>query len=254
MIFAVIAKEGRYRYLNLSGSQLINWYLTTARSPPPPACSHSLTPSGLIYSQLESQFESRPEHSLADVDPDASAVVINSHVGAGVRLGARLVLVDSVLPQRAIASVGSGSFLSCLKSYDFDEQPTTLTTTTTMTTGGSSGSIVIPVNIVLQGFWVLRAPLVLGVPTPRKHQRLTGERDVGDAVGAARGEDSLRVLVVWGVDYALDRPLALGDEQSTFCGQMWGAFLQRTGIRDDDLWFASKVCSLFTTLEYEYEY
>ena len=80
---------------------------------------------------------------------------------------------------------------------------------------------------------------------------MSGERD---AVAAAPGEESLRLLVVWGVDDALDRPLALGDEQSTFCGQIWGAFLQRTGIRADDLWFDSKVRSLYSyTVQYEYE-
>ena len=176
----------------------------------------------------------------------------HSRVGAGVRLGARLVLVDSVLPQRSIASVGSGSFLSGLKSYDFDEQqPTMPTTTTMMMTDGSSGAIAIPENIVLQGFWVSRAPLVLGVTTPRKLQRMCGERDAGDAVAAARGEESLRVLVVWGVDDALDRPLALGDEQSTFCGQIGArscsALASATTTSGSPRRFAAHI-------QYEYEY
>ena len=203
-------------------------------------------PSPRAYTE---SHESKVYKMLPAPFPDTDAgVLINSSLADGVELGARAVVLNSVLVRGT--RVGPNALLNGLMCYDFGSQSAgaaaaVITTKNTKSANtATSDTVIIPANVVLQGFWVHSE--ALGGAAPGHNRRSKTQSQVALPSAEQKG---VRVLAIWGSDDALDAPLEVNSATrdtaltNSFCGQLWCAFQQRTGIRDDDLWPESKVCN-----------
>lgn len=197
-MFAVIAERGDYTQLTVSGSELINWYLTMAY-PPDSATVNPFKCSPQVYTEFKSSSEIAT-HSI----------VINSILAKEVKLDDEVVVLNSNLSSKI--HVGSHSFLNGILYPDVASTATAST--------ASIQDVIIPSNMVIQGFWV--------------HKDMAADKPL---LPTSYG------IMIWGVNDNLLGDLMEAD--ATFCGQKWSAFLARTEIRveDDDLWSDATVCN-----------
>ena len=272
----VIAEKGSYTHLTLRGSKLIDWYVSMARtrssSTPARAAAGGLatvataeTPELQLQAVGVEPFAPSPraytesrELPPASGNDNEAGVLINSSLADGVQLGARTVVLNSVLVRGT--RVGRNAFLNGLMYYDFavagshsagasspsEAAATNITKSINTSNTATSDAVIIPANVVLQGFWVHSEALGGAAPG---HSRWTKTQSQSQVTLPSGEQSCMRVLAIWGSDDALNMPLGgeweWGDDSAftnSFCGQFWSAFQQRTGIRDDDLWPESKVC------------
>ena len=286
IILIVISERGGYTHLTLRGSKLIDWYVSMARTRSSctlataetselqlqAAGAEPFAPSPRAYTEcLESKPPAPAAQAPGEDKEKEAGVLINSSLADGVAIGARAVVLNSVLVRGT--RVGPNAFLNGIMCYDLgdgvggahsqaaggtagsssESTKSSNTPNTNTSNTATSDRVIIPANVVLQGFWVHSEALGGAAPGHSRRTKAQAQSQVAlPCDGEPRG---VRVLAIWGCDDALDVQLpaevdpASGDTARTadsfsFCGQLWSAFQQRTGIRDDDLWPESKVCKI----------
>ena len=213
LLFAVIAKRGAYTQLTVRGSKLIDWYLSMAYPDPPnSATDEPFKRSPRVYTEFKSESENAP-HSI----------VINSIIAKGVKLDYGAVVLNSNLSSEI--HVGSHSFLNGVLYEYYNVAPTTETR-----------DVIIPSNMVIQGFWVNSEALFSSANLTKRV--IDASRDRQLPLKSVHG------IMIWGINDDLCIPLEPDARDATFCEQKWSEFLKRTGIRADDLWPSSTVCNL----------
>ena len=178
--------------------------------------------------KLSQQVYSKPKSALKAA---TRSIVINSIIAEEVELDDKVVVLNSNLIRKM--HVGSNCFLNGVLYYD-------VISTATASTGAVL-NVIIPSNMVVQGFIVHSEEL--------NSSAIQTKRAMSESEDLKSAQQSVYGIMIWGVNDKLRVPLenklmAEWREEPTFCGQKWSTFLYRTGIRADDLWSASTVCNI----------